>query len=115
MSDMSDKAKREAEDAELRAAGKFEELLARKEAELTATRAAYGRSVAVARIRAEAEALGTIDADAVVVLTDLGDLKVSDDFLSVHGAREAVEMLKKQKPHLFKQPPAIPPPGLRRR
>lgn len=102
-------AKHETED-ELRAAGKFEELLTRKEAELAATKAAYGRSVIVGRVRSEAEALGCIDLDAAVVLTNLDELKASDDFLNVYGARESLEMMKKQKPHLFKAAPKAPGP-----
>lgn len=106
----ADKAKKDQEEAALKEQNKFKELAEKKEGEVTAIKAASTKRLVDLQLRIEAQATGALDEDAVIALANRADIKVGDDF-EVTGVKEAVEALKKTKPHLFgKAAKDIPPP-----
>lgn len=106
------KAEAELEKKALEEQGKFKELAEKAKGENEAMREAFSKRLMDAALRLEAQAAGTIDADAVVALANRTDIKVGEDF-EVTGAKEAVEALKKSKAHLFDSgdPKVAPPPS----
>jgi hypothetical protein len=80
--------------------GKFKELAEKAKGENETMRSTFTKRSIDQALRLEAQAAGTIDVDAVVALANRAEIKVGDDF-EITGAKEAVEMLKTSKAHLF--------------
>lgn len=97
----ADKLKKEQEETALKEQNKFKELAERKGEELKTHRSAFDKRLVDLHLKIEAESAGAVDADAVIALVGRTDIKVGDDY-EVGGIKEAVEALKKGKPHLFK-------------
>lgn len=100
-----EKEQREAD--ELRKKGEIEKLLdkANKEAEkakreFESELTKRDQRIIKSELKSVAKDLGLLDPD-LVMLADLKDVKINDDG-DVEGAKEALDALKKAKPHLFK-------------
>jgi hypothetical protein len=108
-----DKAETEAKEAALKEQGKFKELAESAKAESAKALAGFIKRLADLTIKNEAIALNAIYPDVVVLAVDRAGIKVSADLETVEGAKEAVELLKKSKPDLFKEAGSggTPPPG----
>ena len=64
-------------------------------------------------LKLEAQKAGIIDAGDAIRLCERAGLKVSENFETVEGAKEAVESLAKAKPYLFGDTQVkIPPPRI---
>lgn len=104
------KAEKAKSDAALAEQGKFKELLEQEKTKGTTLAATYSKRLADLYLKIEAKAADALDEDAVVALAVRDGIKVGDD-LSVEGVKEAVEALKKAKPHLFgKDEQKVAPP-----
>ncbi len=99
----ADKVKKDQEEAALKEQNKFKELAEKKEGELTAAKSAFNKRLIDTHLKIEALAAGALDEDAVIALAGRTDIKVGENF-EVTGVKEAVEALKKGKPHLFGKP-----------
>jgi hypothetical protein len=108
-----EKAETEAKEAALKEQGKFKELAESAKADSVKALASFIKRLADLTIKNEAIALNAIYPDVVVLAVDRAGIKVSADLETVEGAKEAVELLKKSKPDLFKEagPAGTPPPG----
>ena len=108
-----DKAETEAKEATLKEQGKFKELAESAKAESVKALASFIKRLADLTIKNEAIALDAIYPDVVVLAVDRAGIKVSADLETVEGAKEAVELLKKSKPDLFREAGSsgTPPPG----
>jgi len=108
-----EKAEAEAKEATLKEQGKFKELAESAKAESAKALASFIKRLADLTIKNEAIALNAIYPDVVVLAVDRAGVKVSADLESVEGAKEAVELLKKSKPDLFREagPAGTPSPG----
>ena len=95
-----EKAQKAADDKALLEQGKFKELAEKAKGENETMRASYTNQLVNLYLKIEAQAAGSVDADAVVALANRAAIKVSDTF-EVTGAGEAVEELKKSKAYLF--------------
>jgi hypothetical protein len=111
-----EKAKQEAEQKALEEQGKFKELSEKHKAEAEDLKKRFAGQRLDFELKLEAQAAGIIDAGDAVRLCDRAGLKLSDDFATVEGAKEAVEALKKTKPYLFAEAEGekIPPPSIGR-
>ena len=98
-----DKAETEAKEATLKEQGKFKELAENAKAENAKALAGFIKRLADLTIKTEAIALNAIYPDVVVLAVDRAGIKVSADLETVEGAKEAVELLKKSKPDLFRE------------
>ena len=99
----AEKAKKDAEDKVLQEQGQWKELAEKKEAEAAQAKAALAQSLIDFKIEIEAAQAGAVDSEDVKRLIDRSAVKLNADGKTVEGAKEAVEALKKAKPHLFKQ------------
>jgi len=108
-----EKAENEAAAAAQQEQGKFKALAESAEAKGVKSLASFMKRLADLTIKNEAIALNAIYPDVVVLAVDRAGVKVSDDLETVEGAKEAVELLKKSKPDLFKEAgqTGTPPPG----
>jgi len=106
-----DKAEKAKEAQALQEQGKFKELAEKEKQGRETDKTAFTGHLVALSLKIEAQAAGSVDADAVAALADRSQIKVGDDF-TVTGAKEAVEALKKGKPYLFGevQDPKIAPP-----
>lgn len=95
-----EKAQKTADDKALQEQGKHKELAEQRKAENDAMKTSFTNQAISQALKIEAQAAGSVDADAVVALANRTEIKVSDAF-EVTGATEAVEELKKSKPYLF--------------
>ena len=95
-----EKAEKAKQDAALVEQGKFKELLEKEKSEKETIKQASTKRLVDMHLKAEAQAAGALDDDAVVALASRAEIKVGEDF-EVQGAKETVEALKKSKPHLF--------------
>jgi hypothetical protein len=110
-----EKDRKDAEDKALQEQGKHKELAEKYKAEAESLKKTYGAQRIDFELKFEAQKAGIIDAGDAVRLCDRTGLKLSDDFATVEGAKEAVEALAKAKPYLFGDAEAkIPPPGIGR-
>lgn len=110
--DAAEKAK---EEKALQEQGKFKELAEKAKGEAEAIKANFKAQRIALELRLEAVVAGAVDPDDVVALSDRAQITITDDFASVTGAKEAVEVLKQKKPHLFGKPAdgGTPAPGAR--
>lgn len=97
---------KDAEDADLKKKGDLEGLVKKLEGDLekatnsaTQKNSALEKRVIQTELKVLAQAAGIID-PRDVALADLKDVKLDGD--DVSGAKEAIEALKKDRPHLFK-------------
>ena len=111
-----EKERKDADDKALQEQGKFKELAEKHKAEAEDLKKMFAGQRIDFELRLEAQTAGIIDAGDAVRLCDRAGLKLSDDFATVEGAKEAVEVLKKTKPYLFAEAEGekIPPPSIGR-
>jgi hypothetical protein len=108
-----EKDRKDADDKALQEQGKFKELAEKHKKEADDIKAKFSAQRLDFELKFEAQAAGIIDAGDAVRLCDKAGLKLSDDFATVEGAKEAVESLKKAKPYLFGSPDdKIAPPDI---
>ena len=110
-----EKDRKDADDKALQEQGKFKELAEKHKAEAEGLKKTFAGQRIDFELKLEAQTAGIIDAGDAVRLCDRAGLKLSDDFATVEGAKEAVEALKKAKPYLFAEAdPKIAPPDIRK-
>jgi hypothetical protein len=91
--------KKTADEAALAEQGKFKELAATKDAELTSLKTAVQQAQITNAVLAAAHIAGAIDPTDVVALLDKSKIKIEADG-KLTGVKEAVDELIKAKPHL---------------
>lgn len=90
--------KKTADEATLAEQGKFKELAATKDAELTSLKTAVQQAQITNSVLAAAHTAGAVDPEAVVALIDKSKITIVDG--KVTGAKEAVDELLKTKAYL---------------
>jgi len=98
----ADKAQKAKDDAALAEQGKFKELAEKHKAEAETAVQKLTRKQIDFELKLIAVQSGAIDPADVLALCNREGVKLAEDGESVIGAKEAVEALKKSKPHLFK-------------
>jgi len=94
--------KKTADEAALAEQGKFKELAATKDAEITNLKTAYQNSTITNAVLAAAHTAGAVDPDAVVAMFDKSKVTIAADG-KLTGVKEAVDALLKEKPYLVAQ------------
>ena len=109
VADKYKKAKEEKEKAkqkELEEQGKWKDLADQREAELNKVKAENEMQRRASALIAEASKVGVVDSDALVKLTDLSKVEVSEDgTVNPQSVKTLVEALKTEKPYLFGEAP----------
>ena len=98
-----EKIEKDQEDANkktLEKQGEWQKVAEKEKADREALNAKFKEQVITSALKVEAMRIGIID-PGDIALVDRKDIKVSDDFSQVDGAKEAVEIMKKSKPYLF--------------
>lgn len=95
-------AEAEAEKKRLEEQGKYKELAEKAESEKTALQTKYETNAKSNALKLAALQAGTVDADAVAALVDLGTIKLSDDgSVDADSVKSVIETLKESKAYLF--------------
>lgn len=108
-----EKAKKDAEDKALVDQGKFKEAFESAKTERDKDRDSFKAQRIGFELNLEAIKAGMTYPEDAILLCDKSKIEVSVDYVKVTGAKEAVELLKKSKPDLFKEAGSTgtPPPG----
>lgn len=97
-----EKADQEAEAKRLEEQGKFKELAETEKKKREETEARYVKTTKVNALKFEALKNGTLDADAVVALANLDDIKLSEDgSIDTASVTALIEKMKTEKKYLF--------------
>lgn len=92
----------EAEKKRLEDEGKIKELLEKEKSEKAELQTKYERSAKANALKVEALKQGTVDADAVVALSNLDDVELSEDgSVNTQTVTAVIEKLKSEKAYLF--------------
>lgn len=97
-----EKADQDAEAKRLADEGKYKEIAEKADARAKEAEAKFQREAKLNALRLEATKAGTVDVDAVVALTKLDDIVVSEDgTIDTKSVSSIIDTMKEQKGYLF--------------